>query len=444
MNDLNFKLAEPRQRNLDLLNTEQYDYYNAILEWLKDPNSQVALLEGKPGVGKTFLLQYIISAYKARTIFTAPTNKATKVLQKTLSSENYIPDTCTIYSLLGLSMSDAGEVKELKADKEDIDIGRFSLVVLDEAYMVGTILKEYIDKALKQQPHVKLLLLGDSFQLNPVGEYKSPIENWFIDGKNPRWLLTKVERHSGDILTVVDQVREAVTKPLKFKLPFLDDFLNKFEGSVTVCTQEKLIDLIEKDIASTNFENSKAIAWRNVTVDFLNTKIRSKLYPETHKDNFYEIGDVVTLTQPAKDFIEDKVIATTDDMGIIEAIDYVAHPSVSGFDCARLRVLIDNSQPTILYAIAPYDKVRWTQLLNNAFREAKMKVMTWKNYWELYSQVHYLRHAYAITAHRSQGSTYDTVFVNLQDIMRNQNRVESLRCLLVAMSRAKSRLIIGR
>lgn len=447
MNLSNLVLSEPAVQNNTDLNSEQFAAYNDLIAWLNDPISRIALVEGKPGTGKTFLLKYVISTYKKRAIFTAPTNKATKVLEATLTSKDYAPDTCTIYSLLGLQISKEGEVKEVKAQKEDINISRYSLVVLDEGFMVNANLKKYIDIALENNPKVKLLILGDSYQIPPVGENKSTIEQYFDkpEDKNLRIKLTKVMRHGGDILAVVDQIRTAIDKPFSYKLPFLADYWQTFEKDVYVVSQEDMVKDIMKHIeVAGNFDGCKAIGWRNVTIDYLNAQVRSKLYPESHKLHYWEIGDEVTLTAPAKDFVEDKILATTDETGIIESVDYVSHPSISGFDAAKLTVLLSNNNIVVLYAIAPYDKERWTKLLSKSFKEAQIRVMTWKNYWELHDQVHYVRHGYAITAHRSQGSTYNKVYVNLNDILRNQNRVESLQCLFVACSRAKDKLIIGR
>lgn len=426
------------------LNPEQYKAYNQLLEWL-DGSKRIALVEGKAGTGKTYLLKALIDTYKKRTIFTAPTNKATKVLHSTLKNSEYDPDTCTIYSLLGLKISTSGEVKEIKASKEEINIKRYSLIVLDEGFMVNSNLKKYLDIALESNPGIKLLILGDSYQIPPVGEAKSPIEDYFKDNSNLRIQLTQVMRHDGDILKVVDQIRDAIDKPFSYKLPFLQDYWNKLDKDVSVVSQEDMLREINLHIQREgNFNDCKAIAWRNVTIDFLNAQIRSKLYPNSHKTHYWEIGDNVTLTAPAKDYATDNIIATTDESGIIESIDYISHPSIPGLDAAKLRVLLSNNSVVMLYSIAPYDKEKWTSLLSESFKKAQLRIMTWKNYWELHDQVHYVRHAYAITAHRSQGSTYEKVYVNLHDILRNQNRVESLQCLFVACSRAKSKLIIGR
>ena len=57
-------------------------------------------------------------------------------------------------------------------------------------------------------------------------------------------------------------------------------------------------------------------------------------------------------------------------------------------------------------------------------------------------------YGFAITSHRSQGSTYDNVFVDLYDMIYNKNNriytntQELLRRLYVACSRAKKKLIL--
>ena len=47
-------------------------------------------------------------------------------------------------------------------------------------------------------------------------------------------------------------------------------------------------------------------------------------------------------------------------------------------------------------------------------------------------------YAFALTAHRSQGSTFDNVFVSYRDINRNPRVLERHKCLYVALTRARS------
>jgi len=54
-----------------------------------------------------------------------------------------------------------------------------------------------------------------------------------------------------------------------------------------------------------------------------------------------------------------------------------------------------------------------------------------------------VKYAYAITAHRAQGSTYDTVYVDYQDILMNRERYEAFQCLYVASSRPRKTLYLA-
>jgi ATP-dependent exoDNAse (exonuclease V) alpha subunit len=67
----------------------------------------------------------------------------------------------------------------------------------------------------------------------------------------------------------------------------------------------------------------------------------------------------------------------------------------------------------------------------------------WKKFWAFKESFHSARHAYAITAHRAQGSTYQIAFVDYRDILLNRNRQEAARCLYVATSRPKKELYLA-
>jgi len=429
------------------LNNEQLAAYHEILNRLYDNKTRVILLEGKAGTGKTFLLKYILDTYKKRVVLTAPTNKATKVLNDMTKSDEYIPECCTIYSLLGLQLSTKGEVKEIQANKHEIDVERYSLIVLDECFMTNQVLKKYIDKTLDNNPHIKLLMLGDSYQLPPVGEPVSPIVEYFNNPNNLRIEFTIVMRHEGNILLAVNEIRKAIETPFNYQLGFLEKFniTNKIDTDIRVLNQLEFTKAIKLEAEQDKqWIQCKVIAWRNITVDYFNNVIREVIFPKTYKTNHWEIGDRITITSPAKDWSTNKLIATVDDMGIIENVRILKHSEITGISIARLTVLLDNNNTVTLNVINHEDKNKWTMLLASEFERAKMKKISWKHYWDIHDKVHYIKHGYAITAHRAQGSTYDTVYVHLNDILRNNNRIESLQCLNVAASRARKKLIIGR
>jgi ribonuclease HIII len=51
-----------------------------------------------------------------------------------------------------------------------------------------------------------------------------------------------------------------------------------------------------------------------------------------------------------------------------------------------------------------------------------------------------LNYGYAITVHKSQGSTFRNVFVDISDIFDNQNKKETLKCLYTAITRSSETL----
>ena len=76
-------------------------------------------------------------------------------------------------------------------------------------------------------------------------------------------------------------------------------------------------------------------------------------------------------------------------------------------------------------------------------KQAKQKKISWGGFWALKNEfMHDVRPCHAITAHRSQGSTYRSVFVDVEDILSNYNTTEALRCLYVACTRASDILVL--
>ena len=116
-----------------------------------------------------------------------------------------------------------------------------------------------------------------------------------------------------------------------------------------------------------------------------------------------------------------------------------------------------------------YTILKYIETIQNLISEAKkatggVRANRWKAYYDFKkqylimtnikkgNQILYRRdidYAFAITAHRAQGSTYDNVFVDLNDMIYNSsgmmydNYEETLRRLYVACSRARKELVLS-
>lgn len=419
------------------LNSEQSAALAAMREFLRGPEP-FFLLRGSAGTGKTFCVRELARTMRDRLVFTAPTNKATKVLRESVASKDYTPECRTIYSLLGLRLEASGEVKELAAPEDPIDLSRFAAVIVDEGSMLAPVLWRHI-KLTAENFHVKFIVMGDPAQLPPVKEPRSPIWTEIACGAE----LTTVMRHDNQILKLATALRNVVDHPAP-RIQLVSDF-DESGGVWKLGAKDFLVE-ISKEVENGNFckpEGTKLIAWRNVEVDRLNRIVRNQLYPDTalFPGGFWQRGDRVIFTAPAKDF-DDEVVATTDDEGAVESAAAMKHPQ-EGLECYRINVMLDSGSIVTAWVLHPSAQAEFTRKAAQLADEAKIAPRKWRQFWAFKDTFHQLRHAYAITAHRAQGSTYDTAMVLWQDILMNQNRQEAFRCLYVACTRPKRRLVLG-
>lgn len=415
------------------LNSEQSAALDSIMAWLAG-DEQFFVLAGSAGTGKTFCVRELVNRTKGRFVFTAPTNKATKVLRESVTTKDYKPECRTIYSLLGLRLEASGEVKELSAPEDPIDLSAYKAVVVDEGSMVNENLRKFIHEAADAYG-VKFLFMGDPAQLPPVGELRSPI--WRIKTGAS---LTQVMRHDNQILELATRLRNVVDHPAP-SCKLLDNH-SENEGvwkfSEPEFDRQILIAAGNGEFSKPN--RAKAIAWRNVTVDRLNKLIRDKIFDKPAEP--WLPGDRVTFTSPAKD-LDDETIATTDDEGIIERVEVEYHAIYGEFKTYRISIVLDDNKPVVARVLHPDSQLTYARKIEELSAAARENKRLWRKFWDFKDAFHQLRHAYATTAHRAQGSTYDCAFVDWRDILLNRNRQEAYRCLYVACTRPKRALILN-
>lgn len=418
------------------LNNEQAAALEAIEKWLKPEDvEQFFVLSGSAGTGKTTLVRQLSDKMRGRLVFTAPTNKATRVLRQAVSTPNYKPECRTIYSLLGLRLEANGEVKELTAPEDPIDLSQYRCVVVDEGSMVNENLRQHI-KSAATLFNVKFLFLGDPAQLPPVGEVKSPI--WRVKHGAS---LVKVMRHDNQILALATRLREQVDAPSP-TIKIVND--HEADEGVWSLYPYELIERVRDEAQAGNLSRpdaSKVIAWRNVTVDKYNRLTRGTIFGAEAVQPWLA-GDRVIFTAPAKD-LADEQIAATDDEGLVERVTEAWHPEYSDFKVHNVTVTLDNNRVAVARVLHPEFEGPYKRRCEQYAEAAKLDKRKWRFFWDFKESFHSLRHAYAITAHRAQGSTYDTALVDMRDILLNQTRREAFQCLYVACTRPKKRLFVG-
>jgi len=392
-------------------------------------------LRGYAGTGKSYSITLLAKSglLKPEEIcFTAPTNKAVKVLRNYLDGaglEN--SPSKTIYSLLGLSLQANGEVKELSKPEEPVNLSAYKVIVCDEASMVNRFLMEAVNDAFDDWS-VPFLFMGDPAQLPPVGEITSPV--WKIE---PFSELTTVMRYGNSMLDLATAIRKQVDNPF----PSI-----KIETCAPVFreTRTEWLDQIMLNLELFKSGEAKVIAWRNVTVDKYNQLIRAAIFGRQEaKLNDWLEGDKIVATAHLKD-LEDNTFMRTDEEATVLACTVGSHPRFKEFEIFNLLCLGENERKCTIRTLTDDGRFHLNNRLNELAAEAKTgKRYKWKEFWTLKEAFNEIRHSYAITSHRSQGSSYLKTFIDLEDIMQNRNRPEAFRSLYVACTRQREELHIS-
>ena len=417
------------------LNPEQILAVEAMMEFLADPDpdTNFFVLEGFAGTGKTFCMREVlarVSQSRMKFIFTAPTNKAAKVLKA------IVGEAGTIYSALGLRIDKSGELKKLTTGEKPADLSQLDGIVVDESSMLtGQVINILREQTRKY--HVKVIFMGDIAQLPPVGEPVSPI--WNEDASRSK--LSKVMRHDNQILTLVTQLRvvmNSITPSIKIE----DDN----DGVQGVWKKDR--NSFKKSIMEAAHEGRfadgvacKVIAWRNIRVAEYNDMIRFAIFGADAKPGFYLAGEKVVATSPC--VRGDETLLTTDEEAVVEGVQECLHPLEKKYKALELRARTEYNKVIRLLVIHPDSATQFNNDCEAMAFQARTNPGLWKKFWNLKELFHEVKYAYAITAHRSQGSTYESVWVDYQDILLNRNRKEAFQCLYVACSRPTTRLILA-
>lgn len=429
------------------LNPDQVNAVEVVLEFLTRSREPYLVLTGSAGTGKSTCIWTAVKQYAGNIALTAPTNKATKVLRDMAQKWDCTNvQVRTIYSLLGLVLKGDKENQYISADGQS-SAGLVNAIVVDEGSMVSEELFSHIAESVLEYG-VKYIFMGDPFQLPPVNEIESPV--MILPSKIH---LEKVERHDNQVLAAATEIRNAAREGRKAVLQSNNDEY----GGVWTCDAKKFDRQIEKAFTSDAYQDDsssvRVIAWRNMAVDGYNQYIRKLLYADAASQPFH-VGERVVICKPLYDMRVFAAAASgnsgpppievyTDDEGVIVQMTEELHPIVKDIRCNVLTLDIDGRERFFdVFTCHPAYKEALEHKLSEAANRAKTRKGSWQSFWDLKGMFADARPCHAITAHRSQGSTYETVLVDVADISANYNFPEMMKCLYVACTRASRILVV--
>lgn len=395
------------------------------------------LLTGYAGTGKTTLLQVFIQGLRQRgdnrpIVLTAFSNKATKVLTLMAAQWRLQIDAMTCCKLLGLrpEINEETGKQVFQSDRRQASqLDRYRLVIVDECSMINQELWDLLVNAVANlYQRTQILFVGDSAQLPPVNEPESPCFGQILQ----RSELTEVVRYGGAIGVVAEDLRRHLDRP---QLPrFQSDTNSTYtEGCFVVprgTWEALLVRAFSSEAYQQNPDQVRALAYTNRRVQQLNRIIRGAIYgPNTLR---FVPGERLIALNPCLQE-ESIILPTSAECEVLE----VARGREGEWPVWLLEVETEEWEYRTLRVLHESGQGEFQARLNFLAQERR-----WMEFWDLQQQFHTVDYAYSLTIHKSQGSTFQDVFVDIPSMATNRNSLERNQLCYVAFTRAAKRLFL--
>ncbi|MBR3161550.1 MAG: ATP-dependent RecD-like DNA helicase [Bacilli bacterium] len=361
-------------------------------------NNNLTIITGGPGTGKTTIIKAIVSlirtllkAKSSEIALLAPTGRAAKKMSETTSLPAY-----TIHKYL------CWDKDKNKFNVNEHNTNPEKYIIVDEVSMLDTIVTSSLLKGIRRD--VKLILVGDYYQLPSVGQgqiLKDLIDSDLIDVIKLNKLYRQNEESYIPILA-----GEIKDKDIN------EGFINKKDDyNFIMCESESIIPsinyIVEKAIDKGYTDRDIQVLapiYKSINgIDNLNHNLQRIFNPSGPNKNELKLSDVIYREG-------DKILQLAND----------TEANLSNGD--------------IGYII---------NITNHTKTESKKDEMTidFDGNIVTYTRDKFIniRHGYAISVHKSQGSEFPMV---IMPIVNNYNRMLYNKLIYTAVTRAKKSLII--
>lgn len=459
-------------------NKEQQSAIVNAVSFLKtntDP-TQYYVIEGKAGTGKTTIAKEILKEFEDEQIYVAAvSHKAKGVIKSSFGDDTRGKKFFSIAGLLGMKGINDNDTQTTKFQvglKVPLLDNPPALLVIDEASMITEdVLKKIIDINSSLSRPFQMLFLGDIGQIQPIRDEQSEFYRTHKDLLNKKSDIFN-SKHKSKLIT---RVRQGEANPI---LPYADYFwensqkenpeLNPTQhivrnnqitdkGSLLFSNSESevLNSVIKavKNAVEKGFTNHVKIVTYHVNEKTeLNQKIHEALFG---KDSDYSNGDMLILNSP---YDLPDVNATMENSSEIQ-IKSIQDTDVDEFGVHTLYLETNGTAYTrtgneqkdcVIQVVSRNDIGLYNQKLQELASYAKrqtnraLKKQAWSDFWEYKGRYADVDFGYAITAHKSQGSTYDIVVVDEKDIMGTTatSNQEKSELIYTALTRPRKTAIV--
>lgn len=437
----------------------------------------------------------------------APTHKAVAVINNKLTEAGGAKiRTATLHALLGLKLQENHDgTVQIGLDRHPNTsyLENHDMIFIDESSMVGPELLAYIHRFTKTS-EARILYIGDPGQLLPVTakgvDRDTPPLQLTDDpealARPPVFDLVPTRHHLTDIVRqkatgkphpivqfaqeirrYIEGEAQAVFDPETIRI-FLENNGTEL-GAVRLADADNMAAGVVKLRARRPDKDIRAIAWRNQTVDTCNRLI--------HNEMASVYGAVYQPGQPVPPFWLGETLVAREALYAFPLPTHIHEEGAKTWEKAlapqnknrshvgNLADLIPNNTEMVVRDCAPLlhpylnimswfitadladgDPIQFF-VANDPREHQQLARKTWDSYrqggrktaegfrraWAVTRACAPVTHAYAMTAHKAQGSTFHYALIDLTDLygmVRVSGRDEYHRALYVAVTRAAERV----
>ncbi|MBO7616425.1 MAG: AAA family ATPase [Bacteroidales bacterium] len=427
---------------------------------LSQKENPTYILRGYAGTGKTSLVKTLVRTLPSigmKYVLMAPTGRAAKVLSS-YTGQNASTIHRRIYQTKTFP---DGSIRITRAENKF----KNALFIVDEASMIGE-QKEFGGSSLLDDllgyvfsgENCRLLLIGDTAQLPPVGSNESPaLDCEYLKSEFPitaaTYELTEVKRQAleSGILYNATDVRQLLSQNLyEYALPLFH--LQGFDD-IQKIEPETFEEMLHNVFANTSDNEAVIICKSNKRANMFNQAIRGRILNiegematgdklMVVKNNYYwtECNPDINFIANG-DMAEIRKIKHFDEMYGFRFADvelsFTDYPDAPNLEAKILLDTLNNNSPSLteeenkrLFAAIEED---YMDIPNRRERYKEMKKNPWFNALQV-------KFAYALTCHKTQGGQWNTVFIDSSLNQKETLEVEDLRWIYTALTRAQERV----
>ncbi len=427
-----------------------------------DPRSAF-LLRGYAGTGKTSLVSALIRTLpqlRVNSLLLAPTGRAAKVLSGYSGRQAF-----TIHKKIYMTATDAtGQMRTMRA----VNKHSHTLFIVDEASMIGieptssrhSLLEDLVEFVYSGN-HCRLMLIGDTAQLPPVGQSESPaLDAAYLKASFGLNLLsqelTEVVRQQSlsGILANATALRGQIADMQmadEAHLPLFDT-----ADDVVNLNGQDLMEVLNREYSGDGLEDVVVVTRSNKRANLFNQGIRASVlfreeevnagdYLMVVKNNYFWLDDDSTIGFIANgDIVEVLSVRHVQELYGFRFADatlrFVDYPDEQPLDCKIMLSTLYSESPSLtadeqerLYTMVMED---YADLPHKADRLRELRQNPYYNALQV-------KFSYALTCHKTQGGQWRTVIID-QGFLPPDQRLDRdyLRWLYTAFTRASGRVYL--